>query len=57
MDSIDNKSALDQVMALYWASEKPLTEPVMIKFTDSYLSPGLSELRNSSLIKTQLWCV
>ena len=34
---IDNMAALVQVMAWYTASNKPLSEPVMLYLTDAYM--------------------
>ena len=34
---IDNKSALDQVMAWRRTSDKPLPEPMLTQFIDAYL--------------------
>ena len=34
---IDNKSALVQVMAWRWTSDKPLPEPMVTQFTDAYM--------------------
>ena len=35
--SIDNKSALVQVMVWRQTGDKPLPEPMMIQFTDAYM--------------------
>ena len=35
---IDNKAALVQVMAWCWTDDKPLPEPMLIQFTDAYMS-------------------
>ena len=35
--SIDIKSALVQVMAWRWTSDKPLPEPMLDEFTDAYM--------------------
>ena len=35
--SIDNKSALVQVMACGWIGSKPLSEPVIAEFTNAYM--------------------
>ena len=35
--TIDNKSALVQVMACYWTGDKPLPEPMLTQFTDAYM--------------------
>ena len=34
---IDNKPALVQVMAWHWTGNKPLSEPMLIWFTDTYM--------------------
>ena len=34
---IDNKSALLQVMAWHWTGDKPLPEPVLTQFTDTFM--------------------
>ena len=34
---IDNKSELVQVMALHWTGNKPLPEPMLTQFTDTYM--------------------
>ena len=36
-DTIDNKSALLQVMAWRWTGHTPLPEAMMIQFTDAYM--------------------
>ena len=36
-DSIDNKSALVQVMACRLFGAKPLPEPMLTQFTDAYM--------------------
>ena len=33
----DNKPALVQVMALCWTGDKPLPEPMLTQFIDSYM--------------------
>ena len=35
--SIDNKQALVQVMAWRRTGDKPLSEPMLIRFTDAYM--------------------
>ena len=35
--SIDNKPALVQVMAWHWTGDKPLSEPMLFRFTDAYM--------------------
>ena len=35
--SIDNKTALVQVMAWHWTVDKPLSEPMVAQFTDTYM--------------------
>ena len=34
---IDSKPALVQVMAWRWIGDKPLSEPMLTQFTDSYM--------------------
>ena len=34
---IDNKFAMVQVMAWRWTGDKPLLEPILTKFTDTYM--------------------
>ena len=34
---IDNKPALVQVMAWRWIGDKPLSEPMLSRFTDAYM--------------------
>ena len=36
-DTIHNKSTLIHVMTWYQSADKPLTEPMMIQFTDAYI--------------------
>ena len=41
MSSIDNRAALVQVMAWRWTGDKPLPEPMMTHFTDTYMRHSL----------------
>ena len=34
---INNKPALVQVMAWHWIGDKPLPEPMLTRFTDTYM--------------------
>ena len=34
---IDNEPVFDQVMAWRWIGDKPLSEPMLIQFTDAYM--------------------
>ena len=40
--ALDNKSALIQVMAWHRKGNKPLPEPMLIQFTDAYMSGEMS---------------
>ena len=46
---IDNKPALFEVMALCRTGNKPLPEPMMAQFTDTYATLGGDELTYCSL--------
>ena len=45
MGAIDNKAALVQVMAWSQTGNKPLPEPMMTQFIDTYAALGGDELR------------
>ena len=41
---VNEKAALIDVITWHWTGDKPLPKPMMIQFTEPYLSPGLNEL-------------
>ena len=47
---IDNKAVLVQVMAWRCTGNKPLPEPMLTQFTDTYTAPGGDELIQWPLI-------
>ena len=42
LGTINNKPALFQIMDWYWTDDKPLSEPMMAKFTDTYMHHSAS---------------
>ena len=39
---IKNNTALVQIMAWHWSGDKPLSEPMMVSFTDAYMRHSAS---------------
>ena len=51
--AVNNKQALVQRMAWCWTGHKPLSEPMMSKFTDAYVLLGLNKLMDINQTMTK----
>ena len=49
-DPVDDRSTIVQVMTWFWADNRPLAQPMLAQVTETYISPGLTDLN-------QLWTV